>query len=526
MRLRQLGTSQSITFFAPPEVHQSILDLRKKKSGDHLYSYDVICWLLEQTCSGIEQLQPLYFSQGADFCRRAQAALDHSEFVDNPQQREAYLGSLRQIEQQTLEQLYGHNTKAKPSTLLGKLSPRIAVFMKELNTRRKGFQDTGNAFHGSALQEVEQEREVAYEGSSCFLSVILPVKSRVNQAFFAVEAVREVQKPIHYPAFTFPGLHSCIISFAKTGRLAADSAAYEQAFSALRRTAVGRKYGITGGATSGKLYVSTEFTKTVNVPSGRPYDQFQRQVNWILWSTVSETALIIIPEEAEHLLQLVKESASPPTHVLTYAAPVTRKMLHFNDLQYYAVPSLPSDWEAPLWLRTELGIYAGRLYFEYPEYDSLLEYLSVREATGRIGEDEVDDVALQVDRVEEEVETLTVKLDIEQKAKAISREPLTFLQEWLAVRRKGQDFAHTPMGFICQGKQLLESHPFFSPNDSDQIRRKVQIKKVGTTSGGEDDGDAEGESCDEDVYSDNIGEDTDDFNDAELLDEEVDEGSE
>jgi hypothetical protein len=62
--------------------------------------------------------------------------------------------------------LYGHNTKAKSSTALEKLSPRIAVFMKELNTRRKGFQDTGNAVHGSELQEVEQEREVAYEGSS------------------------------------------------------------------------------------------------------------------------------------------------------------------------------------------------------------------------------------------------------------------------------------------------------------------------------------------------------------------------
>jgi hypothetical protein len=354
-----------------------------------------------------------------------------------------------------------------------------------------------------------------------FLSVILAVKSRANQTFFAVEAVREVQKPVHYPALTFPGLHRNIISFAKTGRLAADSAAYEQAFSALRRTAVGRKYGITDDATSGKLYVSTEFTKTVNVASGRPYDQFQRQVNWILWSTVSETALIIIPEEAEHLLPLVRKSVSPPTHVLTYAAPVTRKMLHFNDLQYYAVPSLPSGWEAPLWLLTELGIYSGRLYFEYHEYNSLLAYLSVKEETGGIGEDEVDDVALQVDRVEKEP---TVELYI-QKAKAFTRQPLTFLQEWLAVRRKGQDFAHTPMGFICQGKQLLESHPFFSTNDSDRVRKEVQIKKAGAASGGEDDGEAKGEFCDEDVYSDNVGGDADDFNDAELLDEEVDKGS-
>jgi hypothetical protein len=35
--------------------------------------------------------------------------------------------------------------------------------MKELGIRRKAFQDTGNAVHSSALQEVEQEKEVAFE---------------------------------------------------------------------------------------------------------------------------------------------------------------------------------------------------------------------------------------------------------------------------------------------------------------------------------------------------------------------------
>lgn len=41
MRLRQLKTTQRITFFAPPEVHQSILDLRGKTERDKLDSYDV-----------------------------------------------------------------------------------------------------------------------------------------------------------------------------------------------------------------------------------------------------------------------------------------------------------------------------------------------------------------------------------------------------------------------------------------------------------------------------------------------------
>jgi hypothetical protein len=257
MRLRQLATTQSVAFFAPPEVHQSILDLRKKKHGVMLDSSDVISWLLEQTCGGIEQLQPLYFSQGADFCRRAQAALDNSDFIADSDQRETYLQSLRQIEQQTLEQLYGVGTKGKLTAAPAKFCPEIGVFMKELNRQRKGFQDAGDAVHGSALQEVEQEREVAYE----------------------VEVVRVLQKQVHYQPLLFPGLHKDIVSFVKTGRLAADSSGYEPAINALRRTMLGRKYMVSSQGTSGKLFISKEFTKTIELPFGRSNDNFQVRYN-------------------------------------------------------------------------------------------------------------------------------------------------------------------------------------------------------------------------------------------------------
>lgn len=240
-------------FFAPPEVHQCILDLRSKRYGDPIDSHDVICWLLEQTCSGIEQIQPLYYSQGAEFCRRTQAASDNTDFLCNESQREAYLGALQQTEQQTLKQFYEPRTKSKPATAHGTLSPQIAGFMKELNTRRRGFQDTGNAVHGSALQEVEQEREVAFE----------------------VEAIREVQKPVQYPPLPFLGLHRDIVGYVKTGRLVADSKGYVPAFVALRRTALGLKYRINGEAASSRLYVSTEFTRTVHLSHGRPNDNFQ-----------------------------------------------------------------------------------------------------------------------------------------------------------------------------------------------------------------------------------------------------------
>jgi hypothetical protein len=68
---------------------------------------------------------------------------------------------------------------------------------------------------------------------------------------------------------------------------------------ALQRTTLGRKHSINLDATYRKLFVSTEFTTTVKAPSDQSLDQFQHPVNWILWSSVCDKAVIVIPEEAE-----------------------------------------------------------------------------------------------------------------------------------------------------------------------------------------------------------------------------------
>lgn len=515
MRLRQLATSQSVVFFAPPEVHGSILDLRKKKYGDKVDSYDVICWLLKQTCSGIEQLQPLYFSHGADYCRRIQTALNNPDFLADASQRDTYLGELRQIEQKTLEQLYKPKLKSKAAKPSGPFSAEIAAFMNELNNRRKGFQDSGNAVHGSALQEVEQEREVAFE----------------------VEAVREVQKPVYHSPLSFPGLHKDIASFAETGRVPAGSNAYEHAFVALRRTALGLKYGITSEAIASKLYVSKEFTRTVSMLGDRPNDNFlvsrnvsftlldlrhicglfygaqtnlllQRQVNWILWSVVTETALIIIAEEAEILLPRMSDVENTSTHLLTYAAPVTRKMAHFNTLSYYAVPALPAGWKPPTWLTTELGIFAGRLYFEFDEYSSLRTYLGLKEDSAEHLEI-LDDAVLSIephgtDGAADDTADETEMDPGVRKVQTFTAKPLTFLQEWMAVKRKGQDFTHTPMGHLCQGKLLTANHPFFSRVESNGASKAdvIGVWKGAGREGGASASVDEGVASDQEAYED------------------------
>lgn len=194
--------------------------------------------------------------QGVDFCNRTQGALSNDKFITEAGQREAYLGVLRQKEQQTLEQLYKPVKKLKGSTTKVQYGQDTARFMKELNSRRKAFQDTGVAVRGSALQEVEQEREVAFE----------------------VETIQERQKPVHYTPFRFPGLHRDILRFAETGRLAAGSAGYEHVLVALRRTTIGQRYGIRPEASETNLFVSAEFVRTVSMPSGVPNNSFMVRI--------------------------------------------------------------------------------------------------------------------------------------------------------------------------------------------------------------------------------------------------------
>lgn len=392
-------------------------------------------------------MQTLYYAQGTDFCTRAQAALDKSEYLKSPDHRAAYLKALARPESLTLKQLYLPKPLKQSWKPEGSFTtPALGTFMKKLYQVRESFQDTGNAVHASAAQEVEveQEREVAIEA----------------------ETVREVQKPSHREPEVPLVVHRDIIHFAETGELVSGSVACDQIFVALRNTDLGAVHGINDAATKSNIHVTKDFSRTVKLPSGKKDDSFLRPVEWILWSPSSETALIISPHEAEELLPRIRDAKNPRTHLIIYAAPVTRKMLHFNDLAFYSVPAMDKGWRAPRWLAREIGIFAGRLYFPYDEYADLCHYLGIKapkqvpnvtQIDGTFGTEPVDaqeEVAMDDTKKQEEHEPKKARV-------TFTARPLTFLQEWLAIRRKGQDFTHTPMGYVCQSKELTPNHPFF-----------------------------------------------------------------
>ncbi|KAB8269441.1 hypothetical protein BDV30DRAFT_251350 [Aspergillus minisclerotigenes] len=425
MRLRQLGKSQSVVFIASPDVHQSILDVGQKTHNDKLDSADVVGWLLEQSCCSNENLQRLYLTQGYDFCRRLQASSTYNNILSDQSHQQAFLAEIIHQEQQTLKELYMPKSVNRV-VRAGVQGPKVIQrFLSELDQQRLDL-DASGVTTLIEFTEVEQERELEAQ----------------------VEEVRETQHPVFFQPLKFPGLHPAVLKFATTGELRGVSG-YEPAFAALRRTVLGRKHGVRGVGKS-KLFVSTEFTRTIaRSRRGAWLDNFLRPIHWILWSPITGTALVIIPEEAECLIPTLRTQKTPTTHLLVYAAPFTRKMTLFNQLDFYAVPPLKGDNQFPTVLKIELGILSGRLYLDFEEYSETMQYLRIV-GTSTTGAEESGIAAVG-------------------ERGGFADDPLGFLQGWLAMTRKGREFGHTPAGYICQGRQLSKNHSAFRCGTTDML---------------------------------------------------------
>ena len=158
-------------------------------------------------------------------------------------------------------------------------------------------------------------------------------------------------------------------------------------------------------------------------------------------------------------------------------------MLHFNDLSYYAIPPLPTDYQVPTWLRIEVGFFAGRIYFEWHEYEGILQFLGLVPGA-------TSDSSTGSDIENGENSTH------EQSCHTFTNKPLAFLQDWVSARRKMQDWSSSPVGFIVSGKKLHAHHTFFSvPGGTGEDKKAVFVANA-------EDGQQEEEYDDDDVFFD------------------------
>jgi len=269
MRLRQLATTQSIVFFAPPEVHQSILDVCQDVSPHDVDSSHVVRWLLEQTCRGNEQLQTLRIAQGLEFCQRMNGSWQYPDFLINEKHRSLFLDLIQSPERLTLAELYGVSPEHRRPALQHVSNPRVQGLVETLIKQREASASPKLAKYQSAMEEVEQEREVE------------------NQ----VEEIREIQRPMHHQALAFPGLHPDISAFIVTGVLPGGHV-FELAMSFLSRTSLGKKFGLDASPKTSFLLVSLEFTRTVHQRTMTLDDDFL-----VRFPTFSTLATLIVHTE-------------------------------------------------------------------------------------------------------------------------------------------------------------------------------------------------------------------------------------
>ncbi|KAI4253663.1 MAG: hypothetical protein L6R42_007489, partial [Xanthoria sp. 1 TBL-2021] len=205
-----------------------------------------------------------------------------------------------------------------------------------------------------------------------------------------------------------------------------------------------------------------DFSSTV-VPehSGLPRDEYSRPVHWVLWSASTNTGLIVSDYEANALVPLIRDTSPSVTHLISYAAPITKAMVMFDDLDFFAIPQLPPNWRAPESLVRDLGIFAGRTYFDYDkQHSAVCEVLGLPVPIP---------CTADLDR-----EMPFSKSDDEDKPiEAFSPSPLLFTQEWLAVRRKGQDFSQTMMGELCQGRRLDKPEARAAAEEDEVVAEEV-----------------------------------------------------
>jgi hypothetical protein len=271
MRLRQLGSTQSVTFVAPPEVYRSILDLQTEHTRGELFfktthivtSVDVVRWLLEQSCKFNEQMMPLHIAQGLNFCHRTNALWKHPEFLTDQSALKKLLDVIQLQEHQTLEQLYGTRLSASQTEKINFDFAQLQRFSSVLDKKRYTAASEAST-PAAAFMEVEQEREVEFE----------------------IEQVREKQSDMQYTPRKFPGLAGFIKSFIVTGKLEAGGS-YLQAFEFIGMTKIGRKFNVK--KTASRLFVSREFANTT------VHSKFQAEPG-ILVSNTLIIAVIDVPD--------------------------------------------------------------------------------------------------------------------------------------------------------------------------------------------------------------------------------------
>ena len=416
MRMRKLGSTQSVILIAPEDICDEIL-LHASKDIHHVVEViDVILWTISQTFAEVRRNIPLWAVQGERFER--QNAIWQEAMTSQTTLTTTQAAEFLEPESATLADRYWAPQKS------ARQDPRMTTRSGNVELIRARCCEFNDSNRTCANLHEEQERELSPE----------------------IEEERHVERPPHAePAIHH--IHPEMLKFVATGALVPNTQAYQPAFQSLRSTSAAAFLDIAEFPSD--LLVSADYAQTIIITIETDFrDLYQRPVHFVLTSVrdptitspVVEHIIIISSYEAEHLQAAIRHSKYVTLHIY---APRPHQGFHALDgLGLCTIPKRPWTLSIPPRFTIQLNLFAGQLYF-----DSFSEYTGVCKFLGLALEPPKDGHVIEFDGFLYGTSNPTMS--------AFIHSPVQFLKSLMTkIRRNCQEIEHTHIGKVLGGRLL------------------------------------------------------------------------
>lgn len=418
MRMRKLAVSQSVRFFAPPEVDNSIRAFLKQPAAP-VDSSHVVRWAIHQSCQALKSQKSIWTLRGLSHSRRRIASMRHLSDDGQVSDPNRYLETIRERESRPVTELYGVRSRQERKIAFEpSADERVDTIMSDLLMEWERIDVTDLTTCGiseeqerEVLHEIEQEREVqrAREGK--------PAKPN---AWDGLEyLIRHGKPPRETAAGCFP------------------------AFDTLKKTRLKSQYVRTDWPIH--VVVTEDFLRTIETTNDSGQDDFLRPVQWVLKAAGVKQPIIISPNEAQAFLPLIRRSKR--STLILYQARTGRSMAAFDSMGVYRVPERDHVPGISGEAITTLNLFAGQLYFTtFEDYRKLCTLIGLWDGERPL--------TLRREVANDNFVSSACRQANGWTECTFKTSPVKLLKEFINMRRLGIEWNHTHMGRVLSGRFL------------------------------------------------------------------------
>ncbi|KAF2019066.1 hypothetical protein BU24DRAFT_439393 [Aaosphaeria arxii CBS 175.79] len=428
MRMRKLGKGQSVAYCVPEEIRIKILEKLDKAQESQISVSDVLCWTILETWTDLRRSMRLWAAQGQRFYHQ-QSILDVETITKEVVEK------LLEKEAASLEYRY------KPLTLT------------QLQERQ---------FEGWDLDDDDISKIVkrCRKFGAMNVSLMDLQEEQERELYPEIEAEREVEEVLQITEANHR-LDRNIGNLVRTGRLKATPTIIP-AFETLKGTSIAKEFNIP--KFPGGLYVTSDYARTVKLPTRSYSDLYHRPIQWIIsvpdhhdTSTI-QGLVIISPFEANCLYPYIQSHDKVTLHL--YSPRQNPSYRPLDRLDLYNVGREFDPDSVPRSMTLQLNLFAGQLYLRsYEEYVELCDHLGLAHAAAEY------DQELSPDGF----------ITNSTGHWGFTKSPVGFLKGlFTKIRRDCRGIDKSHMGFILEGAHLEEDD--FPPVDDVNVDDNVEVE--------------------------------------------------